>query len=149
MTHKAVRLLTVSRSMVLSRRGGLAAQDEGLPDAVDVAIGARIRSRRVFLKMSQTELGARIGVSFQQVQKYERGVNRVSGSKLVAIAAVLDSAVGWLVGEEAGSGGETDVFAALAVPGALEIAKAFAEIPSSRLRAHLLALARDMGRGRA
>jgi transcriptional regulator with XRE-family HTH domain len=122
-------------------------QDFERPDAVDVAIGARIRSRRIYLKMSQTELANHIGVSFQQVQKYERGVNRVSGSKLVSIARALDSTVGWLVGEEAGSGPELDVFSALAVPGALEMARAFAAIPSGRMRAVLLALARDMGRG--
>jgi transcriptional regulator with XRE-family HTH domain len=121
-------------------------QDSDRPDAVDVAIGARIRSRRIYLKMSQTELGNQIGVSFQQVQKYERGANRVSGSKLVAIAAALEVSVGWLAGEEPGSGGDLDVFAVLAVPGALEMARAFAAIPNARSRATLLALARDMGR---
>jgi transcriptional regulator with XRE-family HTH domain len=123
-------------------------QDFERPDAVDVAIGARIRSRRIYLKMSQTELASQIGVSFQQVQKYERGANRVSGSKLVAIGRALEVSVGWLVGEEPGSGGDLDVFAVLAVPGALEMARAFAAIPDSRTRAALLALARDMGRER-
>lgn len=121
-------------------------QDSERPDVVDVAIGARIRSRRVYLKMSQTELANQIGVSFQQVQKYERGANRVSGSKLVAIAKALEVSAGWLVGEEPGSGGDMDVFAVLAVPGALEMARAFAAIRNARLRAALLALARDMGR---
>jgi len=121
-------------------------QDSERPDVVDVAIGARIRSRRVYLKMSQTELANQIGVSFQQVQKYERGANRVSGSKLVAIAKALEVSAGWLVGEEPGSGGDMDVFAVLAVPGALEMARAFAAVRNSRLRATLLALARDMGR---
>lgn len=119
------------------------------PEVVDLAIGARIRSRRIYLKMSQTELATRIGVSFQQVQKYERGVNRVSGSKLVAIAAALGSSVGWLVGEEETSAGDDEVFAALAVPGALEVARAFVAIKNPRTRAALLALAQDMARSEA
>lgn len=121
-------------------------RDSDRPDVVDVAIGARIRSRRIYQKMSQTDLATRIGVSFQQVQKYERGANRVSGSKLVAIAAALQTSVGWLVGEEETSAGDNEVFAALAVPGALEVARAFAAIKSPRTRAALLSLAQDMAR---
>lgn len=113
---------------------------------VDAAIGARIRSRRIYLKMSQTELATRIGVSFQQVQKYERGANRVSGSKLVAIGAALGVSVGWLVGEDETSAGDDAVFAALAAPGALEMLRAFAAIRKPRTRAALLALALDMAR---
>ena len=65
------------------------------PDPVDVAIGARMRLRRKSLGISQGVLSERVGVSFQQIQKYERGANRVSGSMLVAIAAALDTTVGW------------------------------------------------------
>ncbi|MDR6758714.1 transcriptional regulator with XRE-family HTH domain [Mycoplana sp. BE70] len=57
---------------------------------VDREVGNRIRVRRLQLRMSQAALGAGIGVSFQQIQKYESGVNRVSSSVLYAIADVLD-----------------------------------------------------------
>lgn len=60
------------------------------PHKVDVEVGKKIRVQRTMRKMSQTELGNRIGVTFQQVQKYERGSNRVSASKLVEIARALD-----------------------------------------------------------
>ena len=60
------------------------------PHKVDVEVGQKIRVQRTMKKMSQTELGNRIGVTFQQVQKYERGSNRVSASKLVEIARALD-----------------------------------------------------------
>ncbi|MCL2716751.1 MAG: helix-turn-helix domain-containing protein [Alphaproteobacteria bacterium] len=56
----------------------------------DVELGKRIRLRRVELKISQAELGKKLGVSFQQVQKYEKGVNRVGASRLQQIAATLD-----------------------------------------------------------
>jgi transcriptional regulator with XRE-family HTH domain len=57
---------------------------------VDQEVGRRIRIRRQQLRISQAALGAGVGVSFQQIQKYERGVNRVSSSILYEIAAVLD-----------------------------------------------------------
>lgn len=115
------------------------------PDPVDFAIGGRMRARRRQLDLSQSQLAAALGVSFQQVQKYERGVNRVSGSTLVAAAAALGSTVGWLVGEEGGGAQSDDVFQALALPGALELLQAFARIGAPRARAALLALAQQIG----
>ena len=56
------------------------------PDPIDVAVGARIRNRRLWLGLSQTQLADALGVTFQQVQKYERGANRVSASMLVKSA---------------------------------------------------------------
>jgi transcriptional regulator with XRE-family HTH domain len=113
-------------------------------DPVDFAIGARLRARRRQLNLSQTELAVKLGVSFQQVQKYERGVNRVSGSTLVAAAAALETTVGWLVGEEGAAAQSDDVFKALATPGALEMLQAYSQIPEARARSALLALAQQM-----
>ena len=62
----------------------------GIPSPVDVHVGARLRVRRTLLGMSQTTLGEAIGLTFQQVQKYERGSNRISGSRLFALTRVLD-----------------------------------------------------------
>src|ERR1700746_1067485 len=56
----------------------------------DIELGKRIRLRRVEQKISQADLGEKLGVSFQQVQKYEKGVNRVGASRLQQIAAALD-----------------------------------------------------------
>jgi transcriptional regulator with XRE-family HTH domain len=58
--------------------------------AVDAYIGARMRDRRHELKMSQLDLGKALGVTFQQIQKYERGKNRVSASRLFDICKVLN-----------------------------------------------------------
>ncbi len=62
----------------------------GVPNPVDVHVGARLRVRRTLLGMSQTTLGDAIGLTFQQVQKYERGSNRISASRLFALTRVLD-----------------------------------------------------------
>src|SRR6201993_5255792 len=56
----------------------------------DIELGKRIRLRRVEQRISQSELGEKLGVSFQQVQKYEKGVNRVGASRLQQIATALD-----------------------------------------------------------
>jgi transcriptional regulator with XRE-family HTH domain len=115
------------------------------PDPVDIAIGARMRLRRKTLGMSQGALADRIGVSFQQVQKYERGANRVSGSTLVAVAAALDISVGWLVGEDGAIADVAeDLVQALAITGAVELLEAYAAIPKASARAALTALAQEM-----
>ncbi len=62
----------------------------GIPSPVDVHVGSRLRIRRTLLGMSQTSLADAIGLTFQQVQKYERGVNRISSSRLYDLARVLD-----------------------------------------------------------
>lgn len=64
---------------------------------VDVHVGARIRALRNLREMSQDGLGERLGVSFQQVQKYEKGMNRVGASRLVQIAAALDCEAAYLL----------------------------------------------------
>jgi transcriptional regulator with XRE-family HTH domain len=68
---------------------------EGRPSPIDVHVGARIRMRRTLLGMSQERLGDSLGLTFQQVQKYERGVNRVSASRLFDLARVLEVPIGF------------------------------------------------------
>lgn len=60
------------------------------PNPVDIHVGSRVRIRRKVLKMSQEKLGDSLGVTFQQVQKYERGSNRVGASRLFKMAQVMD-----------------------------------------------------------
>ena len=74
----------------------------GNPHPIDVYIGNRLRQRRSFLGMSQTALGAAIDVSFQQIQKYERGVNRVGATQLFEVSRVLDVPVSFFF-ENAGA----------------------------------------------
>jgi transcriptional regulator with XRE-family HTH domain len=65
-------------------------EKEGRPSPIDVHVGSRIRLRRTLLGMSQERLGEALGLTFQQVQKYERGVNRVGASRLFDLSRVLD-----------------------------------------------------------
>ena len=67
----------------------------GKPNPIDVHVGARVRLRRTLLGMSQEKLGEALGLTFQQVQKYERGANRVGASRLFDLARILDVPVGF------------------------------------------------------
>jgi transcriptional regulator with XRE-family HTH domain len=119
--------------------------DPGRTATLELMIGARLRTRRRQLGLSQGDLADRLGVSFQQVQKYERGANRVAASTLLTAAQALGTSISWLVGEEvSGRDDDEDVFRALARPGALEVLQAFNAIPDPRVRAALLALAKEM-----
>jgi transcriptional regulator with XRE-family HTH domain len=69
--------------------------------AADIAIGKRIHQRRIEQKVSQETLGDKIGVSFQQVQKYEKGVNRVGAGRLMQIAKALDCEIGFFLPDAA------------------------------------------------
>ncbi len=62
----------------------------GIPHPIDVHVGARVRVRRTLLGMSQTTLGEALGITFQQMQKYEKGTNRISASRLFDLSRVLD-----------------------------------------------------------
>ncbi len=64
-------------------------------NTVDVYVGARLRMRRAMLGMSQSKLGAILGVTFQQIQKYEKGVNRISASRLRQAANVFEVDIDW------------------------------------------------------
>src|SRR5581483_5237335 len=98
------------------------AMDPGGSALLEVAIGARMRTRRRQLGLSQSDLAERLGVSFQQVQKYERGANRVAASTLLCAAHALGVTIGWLVGEDQSlDSGDEDIFRALSRPGALEL----------------------------
>src|ERR1051325_10874364 len=77
--------MAISRSV---RRPGRQRSDK--PDPVDVQVGSRVRLRRNMLGLSQEKLGEAIGLTFQQVQKYERGANRIGASRLHELSRVLD-----------------------------------------------------------
>ena len=112
------------------------------PDPIDIAVGARIRARRKVQNLSQSHVAQQLGLTFQQIQKYERGVNRVSASKLVQIAGLLGTSVAWLVGED--EGGSTDQWTILGETGAMELLQSFSELKSPRARNALVRLARAM-----
>lgn len=67
------------------------------PNPIDVHVGSRIRLRRNMLGLSQEKLGENLGITFQQIQKYEKGTNRVGASRLQAISAILNVPVSFFL----------------------------------------------------
>ncbi len=101
------------------------------PDATDVHVGGLIRLRRVNMGISQEKLGEEIGVTFQQVQKYEKGANRVGSSRLQAIATALNVTPAFFFQGAPGSNDEraqeqAEELRLLALPGAIDLLKAYA-----------------------
>src|SRR5438477_10298342 len=88
-TLKMARAMKGRKETPTRRRSPAVAGTSQAPHPIDTSVGAQIRLRRRSLGMSQDELGREIGVSFQQIQKYENGGNRVSASRLAQIAEVL------------------------------------------------------------
>lgn len=74
------------------------------PNPVDVHVGSRVRMRRMMMSMSQERLGEQLGITFQQIQKYEKGSNRIGASRLQEIARVLQAPVAFFF--EGAPGGE-------------------------------------------
>ena len=117
------------------------------PDPVDIEVGHRIRIERLARGLSQTALANQLGVTFQQVQKYEKGVNRVGAGRLTKIAEVLGVPVGaffsgkeMLEGEPGKTGDEPSPLKLLTVAGAFRLLRAYAEIEDANLRRSIVDL---------
>ena len=114
-------------------------------DPVDKLVGQNIRIFRTAKGISQTELGNAVGVTVQQIQKYENGANRVGSSRLFKIAEVLEVPIGRFFDNAAapsdGSAAGPVVTDLLNSPYAVQMLKAFARLPSDSMRRSLVVLA--------
>jgi len=126
--------------------------DEHSPHPLDIALGSRVRLRRKELGYSQDQLARATGITFQQVQKYEHGTNRISFSRLVEIAEALECSVGDLIGnldKTKSSGSFSKQVAYLTEPGASDLLEAYASIESPKRRRAILNLARQLANDQA
>jgi len=124
------------------------------PNLVDIHVGCRVRMRRKMLGVSQEALADTLGLTFQQVQKYERGANRVSASKLYEIAKTLQVPVSFFFDglaapttnavDEVGAAAERVVTEFLNTPEGLELAEMFPKIGRGSIRRQVLDLVRAM-----
>jgi len=122
------------------------------PDPMDIALGAAVRIRRRSLAISQETLAERCGVSFQQIQKYENGANRISFSRLVQIARALQCRVVDLMDvldtPEGEPAPDLEILTRMRTPGALELLSAYERL-SPETRSSLLGLLRTLAHDRA
>jgi transcriptional regulator with XRE-family HTH domain len=129
----------------------------GKPNPVDVHVGSRVRLRRTMLGMSQEKLGEAIGLTFQQVQKYERGANRIGASRLFELSRVLDVPVSFFFDDmptdaaaraarAQGEDGEPLELDPMAKRETLELVRAYYRINDSGVRKKVFELAKALAR---
>jgi transcriptional regulator with XRE-family HTH domain len=125
------------------------------PNPIDVHVGSRVRLRRMMLSMSQEKLGESLGITFQQIQKYEKGTNRIGASRLQHIARVLsvpvsyffEDAPGQLEGDTAAGLAETSasfVVDFLSSTEGLQLNRAFIRIKDPKVRRRIIDLVRAL-----
>jgi transcriptional regulator with XRE-family HTH domain len=125
------------------------------PNPIDKHVGSRVRMRRVLIGMSQEKLGEALGLTFQQVQKYEKGTNRIGASRLQQIATILGVPVSFFF---EGAPGENDAKAGLADSASsayvvdflsttegLQLNKSFVKIRDPRIRRRVVDLVSALG----
>jgi transcriptional regulator with XRE-family HTH domain len=118
------------------------------PKKADVFVGARVRFRRKELGLSQGKLAEKLGITFQQVQKYEKGVNRVGASRLADMARILSVPVSYFFEDaersDASEGSAATMSNVLTMAGAADLLRAYSRISNPALRKVVLSLARSL-----
>lgn len=131
--------------------GAIPLADERAANAIDKKLGERLRAYRLDIGMSQEQLAEILGITFQQVQKYEKGMNRIAASRLFDISAALGIPIqDFFAGlKGAGKTGPRRSLGsdALAIPGADELLRSYANLRTPKLRRHVLALVRVVEEG--
>ncbi|MBC8129183.1 MAG: helix-turn-helix transcriptional regulator [Rhizobiaceae bacterium] len=126
------------------------------PNPVDIHVGSRVRLRRTMLGMSQEKLGEALGITFQQIQKYEKGSNRIGASRLQRISEVLNVPIAFFFedvpGAQPASGGGLSepsgsdyVVDFLSTSEGLQLNRAFVKIADPKVRRRLIDLVRSLG----
>lgn len=124
------------------------------PNPIDIHVGSRVRLRRMMLGMSQEKLGESLGITFQQIQKYEKGTNRIGASRLQHIATVLSVPVSFFFEDAPGTPTEAAGFAEsrpahyvvdfLSSSEGIQLNKAFVRIKDTKLRRRVIDLVKAM-----
>lgn len=127
------------------------------PNPIDTHVGSRVRLRRMLIGMSQERLGEQMGLTFQQIQKYEKGVNRIGASRLLNLSQILDVPVQFFFdgapidGDEAtgAENGESFIYDFVNSREGLELNRAFVRIADPRVRRSVIDLVRSLAEKRS
>jgi transcriptional regulator with XRE-family HTH domain len=149
--------LEVSKTVMATINDDQDTRGSRRPNPMDIHVGSRVRMRRMVLNMSQEKLGESLGLTFQQVQKYEKGMNRIGASRLYDLARVLGVTVSFFFQDaptEALNGGHATGFAErpaddyvsgfLATREGVELNRAFQRISDVRVRRSVIELCRAL-----
>ena len=131
------------------------AEEKKTPNPIDIHVGSRVRLRRTMLGMSQEKLGEHLGITFQQIQKYEKGANRIGASRLQEIATVLNTPISFFFDDAPSSGrmegngfSETEsanyVVDFLSSSEGLQLNRAFVKIRDPKVRRKIVEMVRAL-----
>jgi transcriptional regulator with XRE-family HTH domain len=146
-----MRFPRLTKMLRVEEHGGM---NKKQPHPIDIHVGERIRLRRIAQGMSQGRLGEQVGVTFQQIQKYEKGVNRIGSSRLLQTARILQVSPDWFYEDAPGDIGdgiasasvESGMFDLLKSREGMALARAFLAIESPKIRRRIVALAQCIAR---
>ncbi|MDY8107844.1 helix-turn-helix transcriptional regulator [Fulvimarina sp. 2208YS6-2-32] len=129
------------------------------PNPIDIHVGSRVRLRRTMMGQSQEKLGEALGITFQQVQKYEKGTNRIGASRLQRISEVLNVPVSFFFEDAPSTGGAIEgmrepdggdyVVDFLSTSEGLQLNKAFVRISDPKVRRRVVELVRSLADDRS
>ncbi len=122
---------------------GVVLSAERSANVIDRKLGARMRTRRLEIGTSQARLAEELGITFQQVQKYEKGINRIPASRLLDIATALRATPASFL-QGLGVAGDNDSALLMLTPGAEELFRHFVGIKSPKVRRRVIDLVRAM-----
>ena len=133
----------------------MAEENKKKPNPIDIHVGGRVRLRRNMLGMSQEKLGEHLGITFQQIQKYEKGTNRVGASRLQAIASILGVPVSFFFEDAPGQEGSgprgfaedasmTSAMEFCSSPEGLQLNRAFVRIGDPKVRRRIIDLVKSL-----
>ncbi len=122
------------------------------PHPIDVYVGGRVRLRRMMLGMSQDKLGEALGLTFQQIQKYEKGINRIGASRIFQIAQILSVPIQFLYDDYAGVTApgfsedrvEDSFMSLLNTPEGVQLCRYFSAISDPKVKKRVLDLVRSL-----
>ncbi len=127
------------------------------PHPIDVHVGARVKLRRTLLGMSQDKLGEALGLTFQQIQKYEKGIKRIGASRVFEFARILDVPIQYLfddfeptIGAGAGfseGNGDASFMDLLNTPDGVQLCRYYAEIDDPKVKKRVLDLVKAIAEG--
>ena len=157
-TTRATQMPSHDESMDADQRSSRGRLPSGKPNPVDVHVGNRVRLRRTLLGLSQEKLAEAIGLTFQQVQKYERGANRIGASRLYDLSRVLDCPISFFfedMGEDVAAASPRNLSAATPDLGdadadpmtkreTLELVRAYYRISDPHVRRRIYELAKTL-----
>jgi len=151
-----MRRVDAAKGRVMTEKKNKQTQKDNGPHPVDVHVGGRVRLRRMILGMSQDKLGTALGLTFQQIQKYERGVNRIGASRIFKLAETLGVPIQYFYDDFASAGAVTgmaenttgDIFMELVnSPEGVQLCRYFSEINDPKVRRRVLDLVRSIAEG--